>query len=58
MRVAAEVLAGRRAVAYTCPDMPLGVDGARLDYEFAAGSAYELVCRPGQSAAIRLVDDC
>jgi hypothetical protein len=57
-RASAEILAGRRTVSYTCPDAPLGIDGSRLSFDFEAGSHYELVCRAGQQAEIRLVDGC
>jgi hypothetical protein len=57
-RTSAEFLAGRRTVAYTCPDTPIGIDGSRLTFDFQAGSHYELVCRNGQEAEIRVTDGC
>jgi len=57
-RLAANVPAGRRTVSYACPGMELGIDGARLSYEFAPGGHYQLVCDSVKGAEIRQVDHC
>jgi hypothetical protein len=48
------IAAGQRTIWYTCP---FGHQ-SKLTQEFSAGAMYELVCKPGQLAEIKRVDDC
>ena len=54
-RLAADVAAGHRTVAYVCPAAS-GGDTAQLGFDFEPGRRYELVCRAGQPAVIRAAD--
>lgn len=53
-RVIARVAPGLRTVWYSCPNGSKGTGGSRLSFNFKAGQAYELACREGQQAEIRV----
>lgn len=57
-RLAANISAGRRTVWYSCPNAPQMTGGSRLTFDFEAGRRYQLVCRTGKDAEIRLSDEC
>jgi hypothetical protein len=48
------IAAGRRTISYSCPIGP----SSKLTQDFAAGTKYELICKPGQLPEIKRVDEC
>lgn len=53
-RTSVAVAAGQRTIWYACPFGPR----SKLTQDFTAGAKYELVCRPGQLAEIKRIDEC
>ncbi len=53
-RASVAVAAGQRTIWYACPFGPR----SKLTQDFAAGAKYELVCKPGQLAEIKRIDEC
>lgn len=57
-RESARIASGLHTVGYYCANESRTAGGAWLSFNFQAGRAYELVCRPGQQAEIRALEAC
>ena len=56
-RTNTQLAAGRRTIWYSCPNEPAAQVGA-LTFDFAPGTRYELTCRSGLGAQIRVAEGC
>ncbi len=57
-KASTRVATGVRTIWYSCPDEPEMAGGTRVTVDFAPDTKYELVCRSGQPAVVRPVDEC
>jgi len=56
-RTSTHLAGGRQTIWYSCPNEPTLQDSA-VTFDFVPGKRYELVCRSGQAAQVRIAEGC
>ena len=56
-RTSTHLAGGRQTIWYSCPNEPTLQDAA-VTFDFVPGKRYELVCRSGQAAQVRIAEGC
>jgi hypothetical protein len=54
-RTSTHLAGGRRTIWYSCPNEPMSQG---ITFDFVPGTRYELACRAGQAAQVRVAEDC